>query len=326
MPNSSTQKLRLLSLLRIFIKQTSEKRGLSTHQILDELENLGVGAERKALYRDFRAMRSAGFDIAQNEKREWYLANRPFAEVELQLLADAVQSASFLTDDLTESLVKKLRAFAPVDEEKNIGGYIELSARVKMMNEGVFAIISIIQESIRKSRKLEFKYFDYGMSGERVLRKGGDAYVVDPLLLAYAEDNYYLLTFNEKHEKMTPYRIDRMVDVRPMSDAMTKNRKAATWRLEDDAILSFGIFGASVKSVTLAIEESRINALVDKFGPNVRMSPFSQGWVKAHVKVPLSPQFFGWLLQLGTHIKIVSPKKAVGMYKEYLASAMEMYE
>lgn len=326
MPNSPTQKTRLLLLLRILVKQTCEDRGLSTNQILDELENLGVGAERKALYRDFKAMRSAGFDIAQNGKREWYLANRPFSTVELQLLADAVQSASFLTDDLTKSLIDKLRAFALQSDEKSIGGYIELSARVKMMNEGVFEIISIIQDAIRKRKKLEFKYFDYGMFGERILRKEGKAYVVDPLLLVYAEDKYYLLTFNEKHEEMTPYRIDRMVDVRPTNDATTKNRKAAMWRLEDDAILSFGIFGAPVKPVTLAIETDRINALVDKFGPNVRMSPFSQGWAKAHVKAPFSPQFFGWLLQLGTHIKIVGPKKAADMYKEYLANAMEMYE
>lgn len=326
MPNSSTQKMRLLYLLRILLKQTSEERGLTTNQVLDELENLGVGAERKALYRDFKAMRSAGIEVAQNGKREWYLANRPFSTVELQLLADAVQSASFLTDDLTESLVDKLRALASVDEEKRIGCCIELSARVKMMNEGVFANISIIQESIRQRRKLEFKYFDYGASGEPILRKDGEAYIVDPLLLAYVDDKYYLLTFDTKHEGMTPYRIDRMVDVRLMNEAITKNRGAATWRLEDDVVLSFGIFDAPVKPVTLAIEESRINALVDKFGPNVRMSPFAQGWVKAHVKAPLSPQFFGWLLQLGNHIKIVGPKKVVGMYKEYLASAIEMYE
>lgn len=326
MPNSSTQKMRLLYLLRIFLKQTSEKGGLSTNQILDELERLGAGAERKALYRDFKAMRSVGINIEQNGKREWYLVNRPFSTVELQLLADAVQSASFLTDDLTESLIDKLRVFAPVDEEKSIGGYIELSARVKMMNEGVFTNMSIIQDATRQRRKLEFKYFDFDASREPVLRKDGAIYRVDPLLLAYADDRYYLLTYNEKHGRMTPFRVDRMVDVRLANDSITKKREVATWRLEDDVVLSFGIFGASVKPVTLAIEESRINTLVDKFGPNVPMFPFSQGWMKAHVKAPLSPQFFGWLLQLGTHIKILGPKKVIGEYKEYLANVMEIYE
>lgn len=325
MPNNANQKLRLLRLLEILIKETDEKNGLTTNQLLDSLADHDIFAERKSLYRDFKAMREFGLGISQNKEHQWYLEDRPFTSEELTMLADAVQSTPFLTDKMSRRLIRKLRAFASKSEEKKLDRRIRIPAYVKMQNEGVYDHLDAIQEALRLKRKLEFQYFRFDAKKGRNLQKDGRAYTVNPLELIYAGERYYLLTFNERYEGMTPYRVDRMQEVRVSAEPIAKNEKIATWKLDDDVILSFGVFSTKVVPVTLEIDEDRVNILIDKFGHDIDIRSTEDGWARAHVHAPLSPQFFGWLLQSGTHIRIVSPSKAIEEYKQYLRDALSVY-
>ena len=51
------------------------------------------------------------------------------------------------------------------------------------------------------------------------------------------------------------------------------------------------------------------------------------GVVKVYVKAPLSPLFFGWLMEVGpgTGLRLVYPKEAVEMYRERLKESLELY-
>ena len=53
-------KERVLALLKILFEKTDDQQGLTLEQILGELESMGISAERKALYRDFEALRKRG--------------------------------------------------------------------------------------------------------------------------------------------------------------------------------------------------------------------------------------------------------------------------
>ena len=53
MPKSSNQKLKLPYLMKIMLEKTDENHGLTMQQILDELSQYGVAAERKSIYSDF---------------------------------------------------------------------------------------------------------------------------------------------------------------------------------------------------------------------------------------------------------------------------------
>ena len=52
MANKPNQKLRMLYVLKLFFEETDTENGLTTQQIIDELANLGLEAERKR----FRAL------------------------------------------------------------------------------------------------------------------------------------------------------------------------------------------------------------------------------------------------------------------------------
>ena len=58
-------KERLLALLKILFEQTDDQQGLTMEEILSALEDAGISAERKALYRDFDALCKAGIEVSR---------------------------------------------------------------------------------------------------------------------------------------------------------------------------------------------------------------------------------------------------------------------
>lgn len=326
MANTANQKLRLLCLLKLLIQKTDSCSGLTTNQLLDELANVGIDTQRKSLYRDFKSMRQFGLLIEQNKAREWYISNRPFEQDELVMLVDAVQSTPFLTADMTTHLIEKLKAFASEKDRKCLDGRIELSEYVKMANENVFWNIKAIQMAISSKKRVEFKYFRYVVDGGKLVRDIRHEHIAIPLKLVYADEKYYLLTYDERFNNMTPFRVDRMIDVVCSDEPIPRNGSVATWRLEDAAVLSFGIFGSEVEPVSFDIRGEWMNVVIDKFGTDFDFYDIEDEVVRVHVKAPLSPQFFGWLFQLGDNIKLVSPRIAIEEYKEYCFNILKNYE
>ena len=91
----SDKRLRTLYVLDILKELTNGDNGITMPRILAELENRGIGAERKAVYEDIRALCDYyGADIVMDRSggnSDYRLLSRDFETAELRLLVDAVQ-------------------------------------------------------------------------------------------------------------------------------------------------------------------------------------------------------------------------------------------
>ena len=57
-----------------------------------------------------------------------------------------------------------------------------------------------IHRAIAANKQVQFRYFDYDIRKSKRYFKKGAFYVVSPWRRSYADDNYYLLAFDEKAE------------------------------------------------------------------------------------------------------------------------------
>ena len=330
--NQPNQKLKLLYLWKILLEKTDDVNGITTQQIVEELAYLGIDAERKGIYRDMNALRDFGYAIEQRGGKEWYLATRPMDLQEMIMLVDAVQSSPFLTEEMTDRLIERIQQLASIDQRKMLQKRIEVPGRIKMQNEGILQNLDVIQQAMRRKRKIEFTYYHYDIHKKKVPNRGGPIYSLTPVRLIYADELYYMIAFDdywagkEGHQPFTPYRVDRMMDVRVSDERATKDPRIANYDTEEHVSPSFGVFASEKVSVVLEIDERAMNPIVDKFGVDATVFRKTGGGVRAYVKAPLSPQFYGWLLQLGPLVKIVKPSKAAKQFtEEYLKPALEMY-
>ena len=141
MPRESSQKLKLLYVMRYLLRSSDEAHPVTVQQIIDFLSGEGIPAERKSIYDDVEALRRFGLDIIQvkiGRQSGYYVGSREFELPELKLLVDSVQSSKFITYKKTLALIRKIESLASVYEAQLLSRQVYVKNRIKTMNESIY--------------------------------------------------------------------------------------------------------------------------------------------------------------------------------------------
>ena len=328
MAKSENQKLKLLFLLKIFMEETDAGHGLSMPDIIAELETYGVKAERKSLYDDIALLNDFGYDI-QGEKvgksYVYYMASRDFELPELKLLVDAVQSSKFITQNKSNSLIKKLEALSSVYEGKELHRQVYVANRIKTANESILYNVDYIQKAIAENSKISFKYFQWNYKKEQELRHDGKDYVISPWALTWDDENYYLVGYDNESEMIKHYRVDKMLKINLIDE---KREGKELFKQFDMAVYSkkvFGMYGGHEEAVSLLCDKSMAGVIIDRFGKDVNIREADKDHFVVRVYVEVSPQFFGWICSFGGMITIKSPENVVSEFKKEIKNILKAY-
>ncbi len=324
---AENQKLKLLYLAQILETETDDEHGLTCPQLIERLAERGVRIERKTLYNDLKCLRLFGYDIQKYHRApdEYGLATREFQEGELLLLADAVQSSRFLTERKSTSLVKAISKLGSKYMAANLKKHLHVEGRIKSANESVYYNVDAIQRAFTQKRQVQFRYLSYDENKERILRREGKLYTRTPVQLIYLDDSYYLVAWSDKHQGLANFRLDRMVDIEVSDLPIAKNPAIAGFDVGEYLQSSFDMYrGAEVKA-TLRVKKDSINPIIDRFGKNVDLAPYSDDEVRVRATVMDSPTFFGWLTTLGSSVIIEQPTSLRKSYLRYLQRITESY-
>ena len=112
--DESCNKIRLLRLWEILKKETDEDHPMGTTALINRLNAEGMKCNRATLYGDIALLNKFGYEILCTRaiSNKYYVVNRDFDIPEIQILIDAVQAASFVTENKTPVLVDKLAQLA----------------------------------------------------------------------------------------------------------------------------------------------------------------------------------------------------------------------
>jgi predicted DNA-binding transcriptional regulator YafY len=193
----------------------------------------------------------------------------------------------------------------------------------KHSNEKILYTVDTLEEAILSQKKVIFLYFDLDENGQRVYRRGGHHYVVEPVALVFNEDNYYMSCYSSRHDSTSSYRVDRMDGVKIIDEPCCE--KAIALRNEVAAYTeqAFKMFSGQLEDVVLEFDRGIIGAVYDKFGENTKMLPSGERKCIATVKVRISPTFWGWIFQFGKQMKVLSPSSVVEAYEQQIAALLE---
>lgn len=326
MAKSGGQKLKLLYLLKILSENTDEQHPMPMAQILEQLNEVGIQAERKTIYADVEDLRHFGYDIARNPSREaggYYLASREFEMPELKLLVDAVQASRFITLGKTKELIGKLEKLGGRHEAGRLQRQVYVVNRIKTSNESIYHNVDNIHKAIQDNVQIIFQYLEWTLDKKMVPRRDGMPYQISPWALLWQDENYYLVGFDEKENKIKHYRVDKMGTIN-----LTEEKRLGIQAFKEFDIAKytnkmFGMFGGEECMVTIRFPNRLIGVVMDRFGKEVTIRKGKEDCFSIRVKVAVSGQFFGWLTGLGKEAVIMSPPKVAGEYEEYLKQIIE---
>lgn len=307
----NNQKIKLLRIMEFLRAESSTEKPVSTSQIISYLNSIHISCERRTLYKDMDMLIESGANIVKTElgrENAYYMNEVSFSLAEVKTLIDAVQAANFIPADKTADLVEKLLSYAGVRRSEIVRDNIIFYNNHKHSNQDIYENIEQIELAIKKKKQLSFYYFDLNEKRERVYRKEMKRYVEDPVALLFNEDNYYLVTYNRKHEKNLHYRVDRMDTVEIEDEPICEEARIKRRKTENYTEQVFKMYSGETEIVTMEFAPDKLGVIYDKFGESIEVRHADKGWLKIKVVVQISPTFWGWIYQLEDQIKIVSPE------------------
>lgn len=324
----SSQKLKLLYLMKILNEETDSEHGITLIQISDKLRLYGINAERKGIYKDIEVLRDFGIDIEGYQKdRTFYykVMSRDYELAELKLLVDAVQCSRFITDTKSKGLIKKITSEASKYEKKELERHVYVSGRTKTDNKTILINVDHIHEALIKKKQICFHYFNWTVEKKKELRHEGKLYQISPWELILDNENYYLVAYDGEDKKIKHYRVDKMLDVE-ITDADQEGRE--DFLAVDIAEYSgkvFGMFGGEDEMVHILCDNDKAGIMIDQFGKDVRMMKVDNEHFELSAHVAISNQFVAWIVGLGSGVKVTGPQKVVNLIRKEIVRLKETY-
>lgn len=326
MARENFRKIKLLKLLEMLRQNTDEQHPMPTSGIISSLAQMGITCDRRTLAQDIATLTDLGYEIMTTtvgHEKAYYVEDRNFSIPELKILIDAVHASSFITEKKSEELINKIAALAGSHRAEVLKRNMVCFNTRKHSNERIFYNVNDLEDAILRQKKVLFRYFDLNESGERVYRRDGHRYVVEPIALVFNEDNYYLTCYSSRHDSTSNYRIDRMDSVQVIDEDCCEKAIALRDQVATYTEQAFKMFGGQIEDIVLEFDRSLIGVVYDRFGEGTKMMTTSDTKCVASVKVQISPVFWGWLFQFAGQMKVISPDGVATAYREHTAKLFE---
>ena len=328
MARSTNQKLKLLYLLRFLMRQSDENHPVSVADMIEELAQHGIAAERKSIYDDLEALRLFGIDIVQQRGRQtgYYIGQRDFELPELKLLVDSIQSSKFITERKTVSLIRKVENLANVYDARMLERQVYVRNRVKSMNESVYYNVDEISNAISRDRQIRFRYFEFTVEKQRQFRRGGAYYVLSPFALMWDDENYYMLAWDDAEQRMKHFRVDKMSAISALESPRQGKEAFEQTDMSAYSKKVFGMFTGQESGVKLRFANHLAGAVIDRFGKDVMLLRDGEEHFTVTVDVVVSPLFFAWVFGFGTEAEILGPEDVRRQARDAAREIAALYE
>lgn len=329
MGKENFSKIKLLRIWEILKQDSDENNPLTTNQILEKLSESGIDCDRRTLYQDISTLNSYGYEVICKKGQHsngYYVIDRSFDVPELRILIDAVQAASFISPKKTAELTDKIAALGGSYRADILKKNIVEFNTTKHNNEHIYYSVNAIEDAILAEKKISFQYFDLNESHERVFRKNGEKYLVNPVAMVFSNDNYYLICYHDNHDGITTYRIDRMLNVSVSDQEINKDAQPKGMSIAKHRKQSFSMFSGKTETVKFEADKDLLDVIYDKFGEDTQIRSLNNGKISFTADVEISPMFFGWCCSFGERLKVISPQNLKEILSEYISTLLETYK
>ena len=184
MPYNKEQKIKLLVLYDLLCRKTDEEHALSTENIISELSKLNIELSRKTLPQDIQLLNEYGYEVLSYKKKHnyYYVVDRKVENAEVTLLSDVIK-ASKLNLGQKSSLIQKLTKQLGEHKAMSIAENIVNYDMPKHSNSHIIYSVDAISTAIDERKTISFLYYSLDYKKNKVYRRDGKRYVVNPLFM-----------------------------------------------------------------------------------------------------------------------------------------------
>ena len=326
MSNVTERKIKLLVLYDLLCRYTDEEHALNTDEIISLLAEKKIAVSRKILLQDIALLNEYGYEVLTYKKKYhyYYVVNRHFDSAEIAFLADAVQ-ASKLSAPQKQMLTNKLMTTMGNFQANELTAAARLGTMPKRNNRYIIYTIDALKQAIANNKKVSFQYYSLDYKKKKVYRKDGKRYVVNPLVVVWNKDNYYLVCYYDKHDDIVTYRIDRMAEAQEEAEERVYRKEFDEFDIEKYRQRVFSMFGGDEQEVVLQFDSTMLDDVFDKFGEEVNIIKVDDSCYRLKVPIQVSKTFFAWVAGTQGKMRIFEPQTVCEQFNVFVAKIKKEY-
>lgn len=319
MSHVNEYKIKLLVLWDILCRFTDEEHPMNTDEIIEKLGEKGIASSRKVLAADIALLNEYGYEVLSFKKKfhYYYVANRPFDTAEIVLLSDVIK-ASKLTISQKNNIIGKLSGTLCSYQAMLISKNIVSFDKGKFGNSSFIYSVDGIERAINDNKQISFKYFDYDEKHNKVYRKNGKRYYANPIIMVWNKDNYYMLCFNNGHDEIVTYRLDKMDDVKVEETERQPHPEYELLNTEQYRKQVFSMCSGELHKVTLTFTKDLLSEVFDRFGDDIHIRAIDDNTYTADISVQVSKPLFTWVIGTLGKVRITAPKKVTAEFNKFV--------
>ena len=337
MPKSDNQKGKLFALYRILHDYTDENNGLSMAEIITKLESdYAIIAERRSIASDLAVLETVFHIEVEARKRDttrYHLKTRPFSFSDVMSLTNSIQANNVLTGLEVRALIEKLKTFCSNEQAKQIQIQANLTDSIQGITIEMREKIDMIQSAISEDVYITFSYPNYYLDGTMPFYYE-KRHSVKPLSILHTDGKHYLFGRNFYSEKSNfyYYKIEKMESMSvsyPYKMKQKDKEELEKIRAENHDWEAYPIYDGwswSLEEVSMRFSNKLLEAVIDRFGLDVKINPIDDNHFRVVHKVVISTEFFGWLFSMGTGARLLSPLQVTQKFKKWLKDVHELYQ
>lgn len=325
------QKLKLIYIIDILKQFTDEDHPMNATELCERLSELGVSAERKAIYNDIEMLIYYGLDIIKTRtpKSGYFLGSREFELPEIYLLADAVRSAEFITPKKTRELLNKIDGFLSVHQSAKREKTTYISSRYKCKNEAIYYNIDKINYAVEKSLKIEVTYLKRVLCEDKKIKTEEKVMLISPYATLWENDRYYLVGNNEKYDNLIHLRLDRIKSVELTNEKSRHfsevSEYSESFNVADYAAKTFNMYGGASAEIELKCNKDKLEQIIDRFSDEISVCKLTEETFSFSTEVIISDGLISWLLQFGADVEVIKPESLRNRIAEKINELARIY-
>ena len=360
----ANQKMKPYLVMEYLMRHTDENHAESADNIAAYLQELGIDAERRSIYRDIEEINKAlwlleneddadifaaeeAIETDENDSEKFIVydrhlkgfrvVRRKYELSDIRLMAECIYASRYISQSEAERLVDIIKGFISEEQSREIRTDALVTARQRTLNKSTLRNVSTIYDAMSKMiegekhipEEISFQYLKYTIDDleKQTERRKGAKYIVSPYKLIINDGNYYLLAFDENSQQIRTYRVDRMKAINRLGTPRDGAEAFAAIDMKTYTQRTFSMFGGERERVSIRFVSSLLDTAVERFGRyNVSYSRSDDHHFNVSADVEISDQFFGWLCGFGTKAKLFSPYTVVNDFTSYLERIQNKYK
>ena len=312
----------LLALIEILTSESDEQHILTRNKILELLKSrYDIVIERRTLYNNIKTLQDFGYDINDYSENNigYYLDSRQFEKSEINLLCHSIHSSHIIPDHSSNQLIDKLLSTQNKYVKSEFRNRVYSKNYRKSKNKEFFLNIDLLLEAIQQHKTICFEYTKYNHNKQRVPRRE-QQYHICPYDIVYINERCYLIGFNEKHQGLSHFRIDKMKTIAILEKKFTRIIDFNSYEYTSTKIY---MYSGSELTITLRCDNKILDDVIDTFGTNIIILVEKNTFI-AQISSSKDGLIF-WALQYLKYCTVLEPTSLKNEILNIIEQAKEMY-